>query len=83
MGKKVSKEIAEVAGETLQAFDEYLRNRIMEFELTMKGNKLVSAEPYYLGLSQGMQTGLRMADDLLHSYLEWTKRGVYWPDRKT
>lgn len=68
----------------LEAFRSYLEKRRLEItEALSPGMSLETWDPYLNGLSQGMKTGLEIAEDLVLSYIEWVTREVYWPDERS
>lgn len=64
--------------ELLFAFREYLGKRCDELEMALTADSLDTSDPYLNGFSRGAKTGLRIAEDLVFSYSEWVKRGIYY-----
>ena len=68
----------------LSAFRSYLEKRRVEMSEAMNpGMGLETWDPYLLGFSQGMKSGMEIAEDLIYSYMEWVRREVYWPDERS
>lgn len=70
----------EGAVDALLGFIEYLDKRSDELEGALTCDNLDSWDPCVKGFATGTKTGLRIAQDLLYSYLEWVKRRIYFPD---
>jgi hypothetical protein len=67
----------------LEAFRQYFGKRRGELnEALSNGMGLDTWDPYLSGFSQGMRSGLEIAEDLVYSYKEWVTREVYWPDER-
>ena len=69
--------------DTLEAFRSYLDKRRGELIEALSSERLDTWDPYLNGFSQGMKTGLEIAEDLVWSYMEWVTREVYRPDERS
>jgi len=69
--------------ETLGGYREYLEKRKEDLtEALTNGVGMDTWDPYLTGFSQGMKSGLEVAEDLVFSYYEWLSRDIPRPDKR-